>query len=192
MGFSFGGILAMKTFLMQRQRIDRVILLSPCITKRALLLSNPQRLATIQLNRLLKAPKVRSFLYRAVQTKANARGLAMFLHIVGKVENYRQLEAKLASMQPSLIEIISQELDEILGANFAPPDRRYETPCHFAMSVHDPVLDFQITLEELRAHFRTIHVTRLAFPYHQPPRPFTFEELNDLFRKNAVEPFLSA
>jgi len=181
MGFSFGGILAMKTFLLLRERIDRVILLSPCVNKGALLLTRPQKLAVIQLNRLLKSPSVRTFLFRVAQTKANAHWLARFLNVIGRVENYRQLEHKLASIRPSLIEIVSREVDEILGAEFPHPEFRYETPCHFAMSVNDPLLHYPTTLDELRCHFRNLNVTELSFQFHQPPRAFTLDELNHSF-----------
>jgi pimeloyl-ACP methyl ester carboxylesterase len=100
MGFSFGGILAMKTFLLLRHRIDSVILISPCVTGRALLLTRPQRFAAILLNRLLKIQSVRSFLFKAAQNKTNARRLATLVHVVGKVENHRELEAKLPKMRP--------------------------------------------------------------------------------------------
>jgi pimeloyl-ACP methyl ester carboxylesterase len=45
MGFSFGGILAMRTFNLLNQRIDRLILNAPCLTKHAILLSGIQKLA---------------------------------------------------------------------------------------------------------------------------------------------------
>jgi pimeloyl-ACP methyl ester carboxylesterase len=190
MGFSFGGILAMKTFLLLRQRIEKVVLISPCVTQRALRLTGPQRFAAVQLNGLLKSPSVRAFLDGAAQSRTKSRWLARIVHVVGKVENYRQLEVRLAKMGPSLIEIVSRELDEILGAEFLRPEAKYENPCHFAMSVNDPVLDYQTTLETLRSHFRKVHVSELSFPFHQPPRAFTFDELNDSFRATVAESIL--
>ena len=186
MGFSFGGILAMKTFHLLRTKIDRMIFISPCVTKEALLLTRVQRLAAIQLNSLLKRPPIRDFLYRVAQKKRYARMLASFMHTLGKVENVHHLEHKLATMRPSLIEIVSRELDEILGIEFSTPDSRYDIPCHVAMSVHDPLLDFGTTVRELGRHFSDMHVTELPFRFHQPPRPFTFDELNQLFRPTAA------
>ncbi|MFH1184787.1 MAG: alpha/beta hydrolase [Chloroflexota bacterium] len=190
MGFSFGGILAMKTFLLLRQRIDSVIFISPCVTGRALLLTRPQRFAASQLNRLLKIPSIRSFLYKAAQNKTNARRLARLVHVVGKVENYREFESRLAKMRPSMIEIVSRELDEILGAEFPLPESKYETPCHFAMSVNDPVLHYRTTLDALRSQFLNVRVTELSFRFHQPPRAFTLDELNHSFRDTLAESLL--
>ena len=182
MGFSFGGLLAMKTFLLLHERIDRVVLISPCMTKRALRLTDTQRFAAVQFNRLLKMHGIQSQLHRAAQKKEYSRILARFIQLVGKVENRQHLERKLAKMQPSLIEIVSRQLDEILNAEFPPPTTKYETPCHVAMSIRDPLLHYATTIEELRHHFRNLHVTDLYFPFHQPPRPFTLDELNASFQ----------
>lgn len=182
MGFSFGGILAMKAFTLLQARIDRLVLISPCLTQRALQLTRAQRLAALQFNRLLKSPSVQGLLYGAAQNRTSARWLARLLHAVGKVENIRQLEAKLMQMRPSLMGIVSRELDEILGAEFSHPASRYDVPCHVAMSIHDPILDFETTMQELRCHFQDLHVTELFFRFHQPPRPFTLDELNGSFQ----------
>lgn len=187
MGFSFGGVLAMKTFVLLRERIDRLVLIAPCITCRALLLSRAQQFTAHQLNRLLKAAKIRSILVRSMQSRASRRGIARLLHLVGKVEHYRQLDGKLASIRPSVIEVVSHELDEILGAEFPHPQKKHSTPCYFAMSIYDPLLDHQMTLDELRHHFKNIQATELYFPFHQPPRPFTFDELNRDFAKTVAE-----
>jgi hypothetical protein len=53
------------------------------------------------------------------------------------------------------------------------------------MSVNDPLLDYQVTLEEAQSYFSVIHLTRLYFPFHQPPKPFTFDELNCEFGASA-------
>jgi hypothetical protein len=115
--------------------------------------------------------------------------MARFLCAIGKVEHHRQLEKKMEAMHPSLIRIISQEVDEILTAGFARPAIRRPMPCYFAMSVNDPLLHYGTTLAELREQFLAVHVTALAYPFHQPPSPFTFAELNRDFRAS-VEGFL--
>ncbi len=181
MGFSFGGILAMKTYSLLRQRIDRLILLAPCLTQRALRLSTCQRFSIDQLNHLLKLQRVRSFLADSMQHADRRHAAAELIHLLGKIENRDQLETKLAVIRQCLIEVVSHEVDEILTAEFCRPEVKYATPCFFAMSIYDPLLDYGITLKELTGHFADVKVTRLFFPFHQPPRPFTFEELNEQF-----------
>ena len=45
MGFSFGGLLALRTLEHLKDRTDKVILLSPCVSKRALKWSRPRQWA---------------------------------------------------------------------------------------------------------------------------------------------------
>lgn len=181
MGFSFGGILAMKTYLLLRQRIDRMILLAPCLTQQALRLSSWQRLSIDQLNHLLKMPAVRSYLADSMRQADRRHAAAELIHLLGRIENRDQLETKLGVIRQCLIEVVSHEVDEILTAGFSRPDVRYATPCYFAMSIYDPLLDYEITLKEVTLHFTDVNVTRLYYPFHQPPRPFTFGELNEQF-----------
>jgi hypothetical protein len=57
------------------------------------------------------------------------------------------------------------------------------------MSTHDPILCFDTTLEILHRHFAEVNTVRLTYPFHQPPDPFTFEELNRDFYET-VEAFV--
>jgi hypothetical protein len=103
----------------------------------------------------------------------------------GKIERREQLENKLGKTSLSTIEVLTEELAEIMRIEFSHPAARYKTPCYLTMSVHDPLLDFQTTLTELENHFTNVYVTKLYFPYHQPPNPFTFDELNRDFKESA-------
>jgi hypothetical protein len=59
------------------------------------------------------------------------------------------------------------------------------------MSVNDPLLDFETTLAVARRQFAPMTILRLAYPFHQPPRPFTFEELDHDFH-STVDEFMGA
>lgn len=191
MGFSFGGVLAMKTYLLLHHRVDRLILNAPCVATRAIRWSPLQMAAVGQLNRLLKHANFRAFIFKLMQNRNGRHQLIGFLHRIGKVENQAQLEEKLAELRPSVLDVIAHELDDILNTEFARPATRYDTPCYFAMSVNDPLLDYGITLDEVQHHFENVDVIRMTFPFHQPPRPFTFDELNQQFG-GTVNKFLSA
>jgi len=52
------------------------------------------------------------------------------------------------------------------------------------MSVHDPLLRFDTTLGIVHDHFASVSALPLLYPFHQPPRPFTYEELNGTFYKS--------
>jgi hypothetical protein len=55
------------------------------------------------------------------------------------------------------------------------------------MSVYDPLLRFDTTLSILHDHFASISALPLLYRFHQPPRPFTYEELNGTFYKTVDE-----
>jgi hypothetical protein len=59
------------------------------------------------------------------------------------------------------------------------------------MSVYDPLIRFDATVEIMQKHFGNISSLKLYYPYHQPPQPFTFEELNRDFYET-VTAFLRA
>jgi hypothetical protein len=50
-------------------------------------------------------------------------------------------------------------------------------------------LYFDTTLEILENHFEGVNAIRLKYPFHQPPAPFTYEELNRDFYET-VDAFL--
>ena len=178
MGFSFGGILAMTTFRRLHARIDRVTFMAPCLTSRAVMLSPIQKWIAQWFSRLLGTPRFRSFMLHVIHHPYSRGLLVTFMRIVGRVENPRSLDDKISHMDDSIMDVIACELKDILNANFSPPAVIHQTPCYFAMSSRDPLLDYQTTLAELERHFSNVHILKLNYPFHQPPRPFTFEELN--------------
>ena len=189
MGFSFGGILAMKTFQRLRTRIDRVTFIAPCLTSRAVLLSPFEKKMTDWFSRLLKTPAFRSFMTR-VNRMSWSRGLLVnFICHFGKVEKSIPLDEKISRMGVSTMDVVACELQDILTSEFPPPPVADCTPCYFAMSSRDPLLDYQVTLAELERHFGNVNKLELHYPFHQPPAPFTFEELNRDFGET-VDVFL--
>ncbi|HRQ32816.1 MAG TPA: hypothetical protein PLM89_06910, partial [Anaerolineales bacterium] len=98
-------------------------------------------------------------------------------------------KSKLLNITVGTISVLAAQIDEILTTEFAAKSAKYETPCYFAMSIYDPLLRFDVTLGIAENHFGNLNTVRLTFPFHQPPRPFTFEELNDGFYKT-VDSFM--
>jgi pimeloyl-ACP methyl ester carboxylesterase len=185
MGFSFGGILAMRTFSLLNHRIDRVILNAPCLTRRAILLSSPQRFALQGTNSLFRQHAVQVQLHRAFHHSHTRAWLMKLFQRMRKLEHTDQLGRKLGVVKMSTLEVLTEEIAEILSVEFPHPARKFDVPCFLTMSVNDPLLDYQVTLEEAQSYFSVIHLTRLYFPFHQPPKPFTFDELNCEFGASA-------
>jgi pimeloyl-ACP methyl ester carboxylesterase len=178
MGFSFGGILAMRTFKHLSGRIDRIILIAPCLSHRALPFSSLRLSLLYGLNRVLTHPKIQERFYDLIRNKHTVSLTVKALQKVGRLETTIPLERKLLNTSASTIAVLNAQVNEILTAEFDVAPTKYKTPCYFAMSVHDPLLQFETTLQIVQAHFENVHTMRLAYPFHQPPAPFTFEELN--------------
>ena len=178
MGFSFGGILAMQTFKLLSHRIDRMILIAPCLGHRALPFSGLRRSLLHKSNQLLSHPKVQKKFVSLIHNPGTVSITVKVLQRIGRLEDTIPLQEKLPRTKASTISVLTAQINEILTTEFAVEANRYNTPCYFAMSIHDPLLRFETTQDILESHFENVSTVRLSYPFHQPPAPFTYEELN--------------
>lgn len=181
MGFSFGGLLAMRTYKHLSHRIDRLVLIAPCLDHRALPLSSTRQSLLYKFNRVVSRPRI---LQRFVEMLHNPRTVSVIIKIlqkVGKLEDTIPLQEKLSRTKASTIAVLSAQINEILTNEFDIAPEKHVTPCYFAMSVHDPLIRFDATEAILQKHFANVSTFRLDYPFHQPPSPFTYEELNHDF-----------
>jgi pimeloyl-ACP methyl ester carboxylesterase len=181
MGFSFGGLLALRTLEHLQDRIEKVILLSPCVSHRALKWSTPQQWA---FKASIKAMK-NQMLLQGIHYMMNAPRLEKPLtYALSKVSNVdrRILESKHALRMPiSTLDVFAYTLDEILQMEYRYERAPFKPPCYFGMSVNDDILDYGLTEQIVCAHFQHMTVQKFTHPYHQPPEPPTFEWLNRQF-----------
>jgi hypothetical protein len=183
MGFSFGGILAMRTFKLLSARIDRMFLIAPCLDHRAIPWSKLRFSLMHGFNWLMDQPGLRERFCKLINDKRTVSFAGKFLQKLMQLEDTVPLERKLLTTRPSTIEVLNVQLREILTTEFEVAPTKYQTPCYFAMSIHDPLLRFDTTLGILYDHFAIVSTLPLLYPFHQPPRPFTYEELNETFYK---------
>ena len=189
MGFSFGGILAMRTFKRLSHRIERLILIAPCLGHRALPFSRLRLRMLYRSNKFLSHPKIQE---RFVNLLHNPRTISVTvkaLQKIGRLEDTIPLKEKLPKTKGSTISVLNAQVHEILTTEFEVGPQKYDTPCYFAMSIYDPLLCFEVTHRILQGHFTDVSTIRLSDPFHQPPAPFTFEELNRDFHET-VETFI--
>jgi alpha/beta hydrolase fold len=190
MGFSFGGILAMRAFTRLSSRIDRLMLIAPCLDRRTLLYSS-RRLDLLQrINRFLDNPKTQKRFYDLLHHPVALPLVAKFLQVFGHVEKTIPLKEKLPTVRPTTLAVLNAQIQEILTAEFEVGPQKYDTPCYFAMSIHDPLLSFDLTLEILQAHFANLNTVRLTYPFHQLPGSFTYYDLDRDFHAT-VDAFMS-
>lgn len=181
MGFSFGGLLAMRTFKYLSYRIDRLILIAPCLDHRALPLSSMRQSLLYKFNMILSRPNIQK---RFVELLHEPRAISLIVNIlqkIGKLEDTIPLQEKLPRTKASTIAVLNAQIKEILTNEFDINSEKHITPCYLAMSIHDPLIRFDATEAILRKHFANVSTFRLDYPFHQPPTPFTYEELNHDF-----------
>lgn len=178
MGFSFGGILTLKTLRRLTERIDKVVLLSPCVTHRALRHSRPKMLALKAAVSALNVPLAKNGVLRIMHDPRTVDALVWFMTEVGKYETNADLRARLLGFPPATLDVLLGQVREVLSVETTDLAGPFEQPCFFGMSVEDPLLDFKTTLEFVSGQFRDPVIQRFHFPYHTPPEPFTFEQLN--------------
>ncbi|MEX1247350.1 MAG: alpha/beta hydrolase [Anaerolineales bacterium] len=179
MGFSFGGILAVTSLARLRRRVEKIILLSPAVTRRALKYSRNHLWLLRRAVRILRIPKVRASTLYLIRSSRFNGALARFFAKVGKVEKSIPMGEVFQKLTESTADVLCYQIAEMLDFEMELQAQPFSQPCYFAMSVRDPLLDFETTLETMKRHFETVHVERFDFPYHQPPQPLTFEEVVD-------------
>ncbi len=177
MGFSFGGLLALRTLEHLQDRVDKVILLSPVVSRRALKWSAPQQLT---FKASIKALK-NSYFLRGTHYLMNMPKLEWPLtYMLSKISNVdrRILESKHAIHLPlSTLDVFAYTMDEILAMEYHYASAPFKNPCYFGMSVNDDLLDYHLTEQIVCGYFEQMAIQKFTHPYHQPPEPPTFEWL---------------
>jgi len=178
MGFSFGGLLAMRTLESLQTRINKIILLAPMLNKRALKYSNSRKWVLKQIVNILKIPKAQRTTSQILQMESLhgllISALSRFSNIDRKI-----LESKAALDIPiSTLDVLSYTISEILSTEYQ-TSMPYSIPCFFGMSVNDDLIEYNLTEEILRSNFNQLKIQKFYHPYHQPPESPTFQSLVD-------------
>jgi len=178
MGFSFGGILTMKTLAHLQERIDRVVLVSPCLTPRAISLSELRKYMVRASIKMLNRPRIVNGVAAAFQHRRLGYSAARLIRKIGEVEETIPLETRLPTIPTSTYHVLANQMVEIFNTGFESPAQPFTIPCYFAMSIYDPLLDFDITRAVAHENFVNLRTTQLYLPYHQLPTPLMLDELN--------------
>ena len=180
MGFSFGGLLALRTLEHLQDRIDKVILLSPCVSRRALKWSTPRQWAFKASIWAMKKQTLLHGIHYVMNAPRLEKPLTYALSKASNVDR-RILENKNALRMPlSTLDVFVYTLGEIFQTEYQYAGR-FANACYFGMSVNDDILDYPLTEQIVRRHFQRIMIQKFTHPYHQPPEPPTFEWLNREF-----------
>ena len=180
MGFSFGGLLALRTLEYLQDRVDKVILLSPCVSKRALKWSIPRQMMFKASIQVMKNSTLLQGVHHVMNSPRLEKPLTYTLSKASAIDR-RILENKNALRMPlSTLDVFAYTLGEIFQTEY-----RYKgtfaNSCYFGMSINDDILHYELTEQIVCRHFQQIKIQQFTHPYHQPPEPPTFEWLNRKF-----------
>ena len=180
MGFSFGGLLALRTLEHLQNRIDKVILLSPCVSKRALKWSTPRQLAFKTSIKVMKNPTLLQGIHYVMNAPRLEKPLTYALSKASNVDK-RILTSKNALQMPlSTLDVFAYTLGEIFQTEYV-YSGTFTNSCYFGMSINDDILNYSLTEQIVKRHFPKMTIQKFTHPYHQPPEPPTFEWLNREF-----------
>jgi pimeloyl-ACP methyl ester carboxylesterase len=176
LGFSFGGILALRALQELGPRVNKVGLLSPCVSNRALTRPTMDRALISAVISALEHRLPRHALAWMLGNEAAVRLVIWFMCDVGGFETPTDLRGRLMGYSESSIQVLVAQVRDILTVTEADLAGPYPQPCFFGMSEFDPLLDFSITEAFVRANFADLVTETFDWPYHAPPVPLTYDD----------------
>lgn len=179
MGFSFGGILTLKTILLFPERIRSLILFAPCVSCKAVRFSQSRMVTLRSLLPLVSKTQVQKLLLQTAHNEKTVNLLIDFLKFTGHLEKTMEIKNTLLELPADTLNTVLAEIREILTVDFAQEDwsRAGKIPLYFGMSVNDPLLDFPFTLNFLKSKFNNFKSTSFDFPFHQLPKEYDYAYL---------------
>jgi pimeloyl-ACP methyl ester carboxylesterase len=181
MGFSFGGLLALRTLDYLKHRIDNVILLSPVVSRRAVLYSQPKQLLMRGLAGALKRRRVQQIVHQLLNSDRMEGPLLFGISRISNIDRRILAEDRKFRLPITTLDVFAHTLGEILETEFQSTSIPFTMPCFFAMSVYDDLLNYDLTANIVRGLFADITMRKFYLPYHQPPHAPTFEWLVEEF-----------
>lgn len=181
LGFSFGGILALKTLDRLQERIKSLVLLAPCVGHRALAYSQQKQWMLRLLLSQAHSPQAQQRLKQMMQQRIVLDLLIRMLATWGKVDCATKLREKLQQITPSTLDVLLYQIAEILTIQFPVRAIPFQQPCYLAMSVYDPLLDFYAVHDYLQHTFANLCTLRFTYRYHQPPHRLSLADYNEQY-----------
>ena len=176
LGFSFGGVLALRSLKALESRITEVALLSPCVSNRALTRPRIDRAMIAAVVSALRHRIPRKALAAFTGNERAVRFLAWFMCDIGGFETSTDLKARLMTYSESTLDVLAAQVREILSVTEEDLAGPYSLPCFFGMSEFDPLLSYSVTEAFVRKNFANVMIETFDWPYHTPPEPLTFDD----------------
>lgn len=175
-GFSFGGLLALRALQRAAHRIRRVALLSPFVGSEGVKRSGAETTMLRATVAALETEFARRGMLAVLRNSATVAVVDRYMRSVGGFETSADLSVRLRGFTASTLDVFLAQVREVLatpGEDLAGP---FDTPCLFGMSRNDPLLDFETSRRFVRAQFARVEEVVWDWPYHAPPEPLTLAD----------------
>ncbi len=176
LGFSFGGILTLRALQGLGDRVNKVGLLSPCVSNRALTRPPLDRALVSAAISALGHSAPRNAVARLLGNESVVRLIAWFMQEVGGFESPTDIRQRLMGFSASTLDVLVSQVREILTVTEEDLAGPYAQPCFFGMSEFDPLLEYGRTERFVRDNFADLVVETFDWEYHAPPEPLEFAD----------------
>ena len=176
LGFSFGGLLALRTLQRCGDRVDRLCMLAPYVGREAMRHSRRELLGMRAALIALRPEVARRGMVAALRSPAGLALVAWFMRVTGRFETSSDLRTRLASFTPASLDVLLAQVNELLATSSEELVGPYRTPCLFGMSLFDNTLDHGRTARFMGETFPNLTEEQWLFPYHSPPAPLTYAD----------------
>lgn len=175
-GFSFGGLLALRTLQRAAHRVRRVALLSPFVGSDGLKRSSTETAMLRATVAALEPELARRGMLAVLHNPATVAVVDWYMRSVGGFETSADLSERLRGFTASTLDVFLAQVREVLTTSTANLAGPFEAPCLFGMSRNDPLLDFETSRRFVREQFARVEEAVWDWPYHAPPRPLALAD----------------
>lgn len=175
-GFSFGGLLALRTLQRAPHRVRRVALLSPFVGSDGLKRSSTETAMLRATVAALEPELARRGMLAVLRSPATVAVVDWYMRSVGGFETSADLSARLRGFTASTLDVFLAQVREVLTTSADDLAGPFEAPCLFGMSRNDPLLDFETSRRFVRAQFARVEEVVWDWLYHAPPKPLALAD----------------
>ncbi|MFC1649655.1 alpha/beta hydrolase [Patescibacteria group bacterium] len=180
-GFSFGGILIIKSLKQISSRIDKVILYAPFTTYEAFTMIQKRRRILLLVSRFFKISLTQKFLLWLFHNERLVNTMERLVLRVTGLEKSMNLGPKMLTLRKDTLDVLARQLYEVLTTRDYGVKEKFTNMTIFGMGSKDALMDYEKTLEFMKNHFKNLRIEKFDFTYHQPDKKYSVKELEEKF-----------
>jgi hypothetical protein len=158
-----------------------MIMVSPALSKDALLFPPVKRMVFKSAFSALKFDPVQRAVINIMHSDLTIGAFSEALSRLSNVDKRILVEKEIQNFPQSTLDVMAASMNELLNLDYQSEHSPFTLPSFFGMSLYDDLLDYTTSLEVASRLFSNLKTAQFTLPYHQPPTPFTFDELLEKF-----------